>query len=128
MNAVTSVSGNASTSPNQRAIAASYAAVVPEPLPPFRYHPDPARTGSLFENSIPIGNMHDLEWLAYYIDPPRWPAAIFGAIKPDLAAAGERLFRGQCAGCHEYGDDRRTPTGLITLRDILKRKGIGPAR
>ena len=53
---------------------------------------DPKRTGSLFDNSIPIANMHALEWLAYYIDPPRWPEAVFGAIKPDLAAAGEGIF------------------------------------
>ena len=79
---------------------------------------DPARTGSLFETSIPIRNMHELEWLAYYIDPPRWPAAIFGEIKPDLAAAGEGIFRSRCAGCHEYGDDRRTPTGLLRLRGL----------
>jgi len=73
---------------------------------------------SLFESSIPIKNMHDLEWLAYYIDPPRWPAAIFGEIKPDLAAAGQRIFQNRCAGCHEYGDDRRTATGLIDLRGM----------
>ena len=79
---------------------------------------DPRRTASLFESSIPMRNMHDLEWLAYYIDPPRWPAAIFGEIKPDLAAAGEGIFRSRCAGCHEYGDDRRTPTGLIRLRGM----------
>jgi hypothetical protein len=76
---------------------------------------DPKRTASLFDSSIPIRNMHELEWLAYYIDPPRWPTAVFGAIKPDLAAAGERIFEGRCAGCHEYGDDRRTATGLIRL-------------
>ena len=79
---------------------------------------DPRRTGSLFESSIPMRNMHELEWLAYYIDPPRWPTAIFGEIKPDLAAAGEGIFRSRCAGCHEYGDDRRTPTGLIRLRGM----------
>ena len=79
---------------------------------------DPRRTASLFESSIPIRNMHDLEWLAYYIDPPRWPAAIFGEIKPDLAGAGEGIFRSRCAGCHEYGDDRRTPNGLIRLRGM----------
>jgi hypothetical protein len=79
---------------------------------------DPGKTGSLFENSIPVRNMHDLEWLAYYIDPPRWPAAIFGEIKPDLADAGEGIFRSRCAGCHEYGDDRRAPTGLIRLRGM----------
>lgn len=79
---------------------------------------DPARTGSVFESSIPVRNMHELEWLAYYIDPPRWPAAIFGEIKPDLAAAGEKIFQKQCAGCHEYGDDRRTSTGLLRLRGM----------
>ncbi|MGH7120990.1 MAG: di-heme-cytochrome C peroxidase [Acetobacteraceae bacterium] len=79
---------------------------------------DPRRTASLFESSIPLRNLHALEWLAYYIDPPRWPTAIFGEIKPDLAAAGERIFRSRCAGCHEYGDDRRTPTGLIRLRGM----------
>ena len=24
--------------------------------------------------------MHDLEWLAYYLDPPQWPSAVFGAL------------------------------------------------
>jgi hypothetical protein len=73
------------------------------------------KSPSLFETSVPIKDMHDLEWLAYYLDPPRWPAAVFGEIKPDLAAAGGEIFKKQCAGCHEYGDDRRTPTGLIKL-------------
>ena len=76
------------------------------------------KASSIFESSIPITNMHDLEWLAYYIDPPRWPTAVFGAIKPDLAAAGQRLFQARCAGCHEYGDDQRTQTGLIKLRGM----------
>ena len=79
---------------------------------------DPKQTGSLFDNSIPITNMHALEWLAYYIDPPRWPEAAFGAIKPDLAAAGEAIFSRTCAGCHEYGNDQRTPAGLIRLRGM----------
>jgi hypothetical protein len=79
---------------------------------------DPARTGSLFDSSIPMANIHDLEWLAYYMDPPKWPTAIFGEIKPDLVAAGAGIFRSRCAGCHEYGDDQRTPTGLIRLRGM----------
>ena len=79
---------------------------------------DPKQTGSLFDSSVPITNMHALEWLAYYIDPPRWPEAVFGAIKPDLAATGETIFRARCAGCHEYGNDRRTPAGLIRLRGM----------
>ena len=83
---------------------------------------DPTRTASLFESSIPVRNMHQLEWLAYYIDPPRWPGAIFGEIKPDLRTAGERTFQIHCAGCHEYGDDRRTPTGLIRLLGVRPNK------
>jgi hypothetical protein len=73
------------------------------------------KSASLFETSVPIKDMHDLEWLAYYLDPPKWPAGVFGEIKPDLAAAGGEIFKKRCAGCHEYGDDRRTPTGLIKL-------------
>ncbi len=79
---------------------------------------DPKQTGSLFDSSVPITNMHALEWLAYYIDPPRWPEVAFGAIKPDLATAGEAIFRRTCAGCHEYGNDQRTPAGLIRLRGM----------
>ena len=77
---------------------------------------DPAKTAALFDNSIPIANMHRLEWLSYYIDPPKWPAELFGAIKPDLAAAGETIFKEKCADCHEYTDKDRTPGGLIRLR------------
>jgi hypothetical protein len=73
---------------------------------------------SLFESSIPIENMYTLEWLAYYIDPPRWPTATFGDINANAATAGQSIFQSRCAGCHEYGDDRRTPTGLIALRGM----------
>ncbi|MFC0406885.1 di-heme-cytochrome C peroxidase [Roseomonas elaeocarpi] len=79
---------------------------------------DPGRTNSLFDSSIPMANMHALEWLAYYIDPPRWPEAAFGAIRPELAATGGAIFRRSCAGCHEYGSDQRTPAGLIRLRGM----------
>jgi hypothetical protein len=79
---------------------------------------DPGKTNSLFESSVPIKDMHDLEWLAYYIDPPQWPTKIFGEINADLAATGKGLFQNQCAKCHEYGDDQRTPTGLIHLRGM----------
>jgi hypothetical protein len=74
------------------------------------------KSASLFETSVPIKDMHDLEWLAYYIDPPKWPVSIFGEIKPELAAAGGEIFKNHCVKCHEYGEDRRTPTGLIQLR------------
>jgi hypothetical protein len=79
---------------------------------------DPARTDSLFDSSIPMQNMHDLEWLAYYIDPPQWPKAVFGDIDAGLAAKGETIFKAQCATCHEYGDAQRTASGLIKLRGM----------
>ncbi len=74
------------------------------------------KSPSLFESSIPVRNMHALEWLAYYIDPPKWPAEIFGPVNSDLAAQGRQVFEKHCAGCHEYGDKDRTEAGLIHLR------------
>jgi hypothetical protein len=82
------------------------------------------KSASLFETSVPVTNMHDLEWLAYYIDPPKWPTAIFGEIKPDLAAAGGEIFKSRCAYCHEYGDDRRAPSGLIKL-NAMRPEDVG---
>jgi hypothetical protein len=71
--------------------------------------------------------MHDLEWLAYYIDPPRWPAEVFGAIDTKLTPRGKDIFQRLCAGCHEYDDSRRTATGLISLRGLqLKTVGTDP--
>ena len=77
---------------------------------------DPARE-TLFESSIPIPNLHRLEWLTYYMDPPKWPEAAFGAIDASLAARGGEIFGADCAGCHDYpGDVGRTDTGLLALR------------
>ena len=70
---------------------------------------DPAADRRLFDSSIPVTNMHALEWLAYYIDPPRWPETAFGAIKPDLAAAGETIFR-------EAAAPDATSTAMISAR------------
>lgn len=79
---------------------------------------DPARGGSLFDSSIPVRNMHALEWLAYDIDPPRWPTDVFGPMDAGRAAAGEAIFRSRCAGCHEYGERQRNDKGLIALRGL----------
>ena len=76
---------------------------------------DPDAKNSLFDNSIPIRNLHALELLSYKLDPPRWPQA-FGAINTELAAKGQALFQSNCANCHEYGVEQRTATGLIKLR------------
>lgn len=78
-----------------------------------------ANAGShLFESSVPVRNLHKLETTAYKIEPPKWPAAVFG--QPDAAAVarGRQVFeKARCADCHEYeGADTRTPKGLIKLR------------
>ncbi len=80
---------------------------------------DPAKTAALFDNSIPIANMHRLEWLSYYIDPPKWPAELFGAIKPDLAAAGQTIFRETLRGLsriHRQGPDTERSHSSARLR------------
>ena len=82
------------------------------------------KSPSLFESSIPVRNMHALEWLAYYIDPPKWPTDLFGPINSDLAAKGKDIFKNECARCHEYGDESRTPTGLIKLY-TMRPGGVG---
>jgi hypothetical protein len=70
-----------------------------------------------FDSTVSVRNLHQLETTAYKIEPPKWPAALFG--EPDAAAVarGRQVFEAaHCAGCHEYGPETRTPTGLIQLR------------
>ena len=54
---------------------------------------DPAAGASLFNSSISINNLHDLEWLTYYIDPPRWPAELFGPVDAALVERGKAIYR-----------------------------------
>ena len=89
---------------------------------------DPAAGTSLFNSSISINNLHDLEWLTYYIDPPRWPAELFGPVDTAMAERGKSLFGSHCANCHEYGSSDRTETGLLRLRGrSLDIAGTDPA-
>lgn len=68
-----------------------------------------------FASTISVRNLHKLETTAYQIEPPKWPAAVFG--QPDAAAVtrGQQVFQAHCKGCHEYGADARTSTGLLRL-------------
>ncbi len=68
-----------------------------------------------FVSTVPLRNLHQLEMTAYQVQPPAWPSAVFGA--PDAAAAsrGRAVFQANCASCHEYGPQDRTPTGLLML-------------
>ena len=68
-----------------------------------------------FESTIPVRNLHELETTAYYIQPPQWPAQLFGAPDSAAQARGQAIFAANCASCHEYGPQDRTPTGLLRL-------------
>jgi hypothetical protein len=48
-------------------------------------------------------NIHRLELLARGIQPPEWPAAVFGALDPAKVRRGEAVFARECAGCHFNG-------------------------
>lgn len=67
-------------------------------------------------------NMHAFEGLSSYIDPPRRLGAAFGAVRPDLAAAGETIFCRICPRCHKYSHDQRTSSGLIRRHGMRHRR------
>jgi mono/diheme cytochrome c family protein len=81
-----------------------------------------------FESTVPVRNLHQLETTAYRIQPPAWPSAVFGAPNADAVARGRDVFQTRCAGCHEYGADRRTATGLTQLRTFSPQElGVDPS-
>jgi hypothetical protein len=54
-----------------------------------------------FESTLRIGNLHRLEVLTHQLQPPKWPADVFGAIDESKAKAGEQVFNDKCQGCHQ---------------------------
>ncbi len=63
-----------------------------------------------YESTLRIGNLHRLEVLTHKLQPPRWPADVFGAIDDAKAKAGAQIFQDRCQGCHQ---DR-----LFALTDV----------
>jgi mono/diheme cytochrome c family protein len=53
-----------------------------------------------FHSSIQVRNLIDLELLLTRLRPPQWPEQLLGPIDRSLAAAGEPLYRRDCASCH----------------------------
>ena len=90
---------------------------------------DPAAGASLFNSSISINNLHDLEWLTYYIDPPRWPAELFGRRR--CGPGGTRQGAVQAIAARTVTNmvpNDRTETGLLRLRGrSLDIAGTDPA-
>ena len=79
----------------------------------------PNQKASLFDSSIPIGNLHQLEWsgLLHRSAAPGRPQSSAQS-SPIWRRRARRIFSAQCASCHEYGEDRRSPTGLLELRGM----------
>jgi hypothetical protein len=54
-----------------------------------------------YESTLRIANLHRLEVLTHKLQPPKWPADIFGPIDQTKAAAGAKIFDDTCRGCHQ---------------------------
>ncbi len=53
-----------------------------------------------FKSTVRLDNLHQLESLAYRLQPPSWPAFLPG-IDPGKSGRGQQHFTKYCAGCHE---------------------------
>lgn len=106
-----------------------------------------------YESTLRIANLHQLEILTHKLQPPKWPAAVFGEIDQNKAEQGRVIFEQNCANCHqgrlypltEIGTDPNRansfgqpvdktpfPAAVAPILDGLKKKafaddGIGPA-
>jgi hypothetical protein len=81
-----------------------------------------------FASTVPVRNLHQLETTAYRLTPPKWPSSLFGEPNAAAAARGQKIFQAECASCHEYGPDARTPTGLVRLRAFSPAEiGVDPS-
>jgi hypothetical protein len=54
-----------------------------------------------YESTLRIENLHQLEVLMHKLQPPKWPADIFGPVDETKAKAGEQIFNDTCRGCHQ---------------------------
>jgi hypothetical protein len=106
--------------------------VPPPPLFPPR--PSPG-----FVSSAALGNLNALEEMLRTLEPPPWPAGVFGRIEPAQRKVGERLFNGErlvvgrwvknpeksCARCHHHlsRKDLRTPVQSDKTMTPLREAG-----
>jgi len=61
----------------------------------------PPRKGPIYASSVRMKNMRDMENLAAQLEPPRWPAWLFGRLDQEKAARGRVLYQQFCARCHQ---------------------------
>ena len=68
------------------------------------------KSASLFETSVPIKDMHDLEWLAYYLDPPNGQPRSSARSNPIWRRRAERSSKNSAPGATNMATiDARQP-------------------
>jgi len=76
-----------------------------------------------FATTSRLDNLNTLEHLAYKLDPPAWPAAVFGEIDQAKAARGRGVYDRMCANCHEKPFEVDA-NGLVTYQ-LFKLSEVG---
>ncbi len=61
-----------------------------------------------YRSTMLLVELHEMEQWLETLEPPRWDEAGMGPIDETLAATGETIFRGNCAGCHNMAPYART--------------------
>lgn len=54
-----------------------------------------------YESTLRIANLHRLELLTHKLNPPKWPADMFGQVDATKAKVGEKIFNDMCRDCHQ---------------------------
>jgi mono/diheme cytochrome c family protein len=54
-----------------------------------------------YESTLRIANLHQLEILTHKLQPPKWPANVFGDVDQTKAEQGRLIFEQKCANCHQ---------------------------
>ncbi len=62
----------------------------------------------LLKSTVLYRQLYALEHIALELEPPRWPADVFGPVDARLAAQGKALFVRDCARCHNMPPFRMT--------------------
>lgn len=73
-----------------------------------------------FRSTVRIDNLHQMEDLAYKLQPPAWPE-FFPAVDGARAERGRALFTQLCAGCHETWEQ----DGLIRTYQLHSLDEVG---
>lgn len=61
---------------------------------------DLKHSGSLYENTAMMTELHCIETTLQHLEPPKWPTDLFGEIDQELKDEGEKIFGDVCKECH----------------------------